>query len=291
GPAQNGFLVGVPDEVGDANSMTTDGNVVRFSGARGISVVNRGAGVFMNDVVAENEQAGIRVESTIPGPTPAALLRGVGLACNHKRLVGKCFPVGPAWVRDSTCASFLDECEYRSGGQPDGFGVSVGFGLSDGMDLCTGGSCSNPIVDLGTGGRGAGRNALTQNPTPGFGGVELNNERAGAAPPIQARGNQWQDCGDGSMCNVPQVQALDLPPPAATPADIGPPTGPGGGPAPAIARIVPARPRAGDFVRVYNGSLEGRGGTFNAIDGVACTAPTPQFGDPDHPGEPVGLPS
>src|SRR5262249_3580311 len=183
GPAQNGFLVGVPDEVGDANSMTTDGNVVRFSGARGISVVNRGAGVFMNDVVAENEQAGIRVESTIPGPTPAALLRGVGLACNHKRLVGKCFPVGPAWVRDSTCASFLDECEYRSGGQPDGFGVSVGFGLSDGMDLCTGGSCSNPIVDLGTGGRGAGRNALTQNPTPGFGGVELNNERAGAAPP------------------------------------------------------------------------------------------------------------
>src|SRR5262249_29238074 len=75
-------------------------------------------------------------------------------------------------------------------------------------------------------------------------------------------------------------------------ADVGEtsPTGPGGGPPPAIARVVPARPRAGDFVRVYNGSLNGNGGAFNAIDGAACTASTPSFGDPDRPGEPVGLP-
>jgi hypothetical protein len=52
---------------------------------------------------------------------------------------------------------------------------------------------------------------------------------------------------------------------------------------------VPARPRAGDFVRVYNGSLAGSGGTFNAIDAVFCTASTPLSGDPT--GQPVGLPS
>src|SRR5262249_56191917 len=73
--------------------------------------------------------------------------------------------------------------------------------------------------------------------------------------------------------------------------DVGRGTGAGGGAPRAVARVVPARPRAGDFVRVYNGSLNGRGGAFNAVDGAACTASTPRFGDPDNPGEPVGLPS
>jgi hypothetical protein len=289
GPSQNGLLVGVPDEIGDPNTMTTDGNVVRFSGARGISVVNAGTALFTNDFVAENAQAGIRVESTMPGPTPAALLRGVGLACNHKRVAGECFPDSTPCTQDSACASFA--CEYPPDGEPDGFGLSAGFGLAKDMDVCAGGGCSNPVVDLGRGGRDAGRNALAQNRNPARNGVELSNELAGAAPPIPARGNQWQDCGDAPMCNVSQVQAVDLRPAGTTAADIGTPTGAGGGPPPAIVRIVPARPRSGDFVRVYNGSLDGNGGTFNAVDGVACTEPTPMTGDPDNPGEPVGLPS
>jgi hypothetical protein len=290
GPAQNGLLVGVPDEIGDANTMTTDGNVVRFSGARGISVVNAGSGVFANDFVAENQQSGIRVETTIPGPTPTAMLHGVGLACNHKRVLGTCFPPGQVPVlctQNSDCPG-TSTCNYPSGGEPTGLGVSVGFGLSNGTDLCTGGPCANPLADLGTGGRDAGRNALAQNPNPTIsGGVNLSNQLT-SAPPIPARGNQWQDCGNGPTCNVAQVEAIDLRPPGTTAADIGMPTGPGGGPAPTITRIVPARPRAGDFVRVYNGSLAGTGGTFNGIDGVACTA-SPTSGDPN--GAPVGLPS
>ena len=157
------------------------------------------------------------------------------------------------------------------------------FGLFNQMDLCSGGGCANPIVNLGTGGRDAGRNALAQNArNPSRPAASSLNNQLAPPPPIPARGNQWQDCGDGPMCNVDQVQMNDLRPPGTTAADIGrpalTPTGPGGGPAPAIARIVPARPRAGDFVRVYNGSLAGSGGTFNAIDAVACTASTPQFG-------------
>jgi hypothetical protein len=52
-----------------------------------------------------------------------------------------------------------------------------------------------------------------------------------------------------------------------------------------IARVVPSRPRAGDFVRVYNAALDGRGGTFNAIDGAACTNAGLSGG------RPVGLPA
>src|SRR5262245_43763081 len=303
-PSQNGLLVGVPDEIGAANTMTTDGNVVRFSGARGISVVNAGSGVFANDFVAENQQSGIRIETTMPGPMPTAQLRGVGLACNHKRALAVCFAASQVPVRctqNSDCGG-TNTCGYPSGGEPPGLGVSVGFGLSDGTDLCSAGGCAIPLVDLGMGGRDAGRNALAQNPSPIIsGGVNLSNQITSAqcpsppvpplCPSIPARGNQWQDCGNGPMCNVAEVQANDLRPPGTMAADIGTPTGPGGGPAPAITRIVPARPRAGDFVRVYNGSLAGNGGTFNGIDGAACTASTPQSGDPNNPGEPVGLPS
>jgi hypothetical protein len=301
GPSQNGLLVGVPDEIGAANTMTTDGNVVRFSGARGISVVNAGSGVFNNDFVAENEQSGIKIETTIPGPTPTAMLRGVGLACNHKRVLGTCFPPSQVPVlctQNSDCGG-TNTCSYPSAGEPTGLGVGVGFGLSNGKDLCTAGGCANPLVDLGMGGRDAGRNALVGNANPIIaGGVELNNQLAApGVPPIPARGNQWQDCGTGPTCNVTGfngVQTIDLSPPGTTAADVCPPTGPctptgpGGGPAPAIARIVPARPRAGDFVRVYNGSLDGNGGTFNAIDAAACTASTPM--NPPA-GAPVGLPS
>src|SRR5262245_28537578 len=166
--AQNGLLVGVPDEIGAANTMTTDGNVVRFSGARGISVVNAGSGVFTSDVVVENQQSGIKIETTIPGPTPTAMLRGVGLACNHKRVLGTCFPPSQVPVpctQNSDCA-VPTTCSYPSGGESPGLGVGVDFGLSNGMDLCSAGGCANPLVDLGTAGRGAGRNALAQNPNP-----------------------------------------------------------------------------------------------------------------------------
>src|SRR5262249_50517348 len=146
--------------------------------SRGISVVNAGSGMFANDFVAENQQSGIRIETTIPGPTPVAQLRGVGLACNHKRVLGTCFPkqAQVLCTQNSDCAP-TTTCSYPPADEPTGLGVSVGFGLSDGMDLCSAGGCANPLVDLGTGGRDAGRNALAQNPNPiTSGGVNLSNQ-------------------------------------------------------------------------------------------------------------------
>src|SRR4029077_20052788 len=148
-----------------------------FSGARGISVVNAGSGVFVNDFVAENEQAGIKVETTMPGPTPAAQLRGVALVCNHKVVAGTCLPDLTPCAHTSDCQG---GCIYPPA--PAGSGVTMDFGLSDQMDLCSAGGCANPIVDLGTGGRDAGRNAFAQNPRPSGGGVNLNNQLAPAAP-------------------------------------------------------------------------------------------------------------
>src|SRR5262249_59173312 len=51
GDAENGLQGGVPDPQAAPNTVTTDGNVVRFSGARGISVANAATGTFSHDVV------------------------------------------------------------------------------------------------------------------------------------------------------------------------------------------------------------------------------------------------
>ncbi len=270
GPAQNGILVGVPRDVGLPNALTTDGNVVRFSGARGVSVVNAATAVLSHDVISENQQAGLRIETTLPDTTPSAILRGVTLSCNYKRVTGTCVAdVSLACVEDGDCPH--GGCAFPAGGEPDGFGAVLG--------ACVG--CAIPALDLGTGGRGAGRNALTRNANPKGFGVNLVNQAA-AAGKLPALGNQWEHCGTEATCNVPAVQNNDLRP-KATAADLGAPSGPRGGPPPVIRRVVPARPRAGDFVRVYNGSLEGMGGTFNAIDGGACTDAGPTAGVPADP--------
>jgi hypothetical protein len=49
GAAQNGLSVGVPETVADPNALTTRGNVVRFNGARGISVVNAAQALVLGD--------------------------------------------------------------------------------------------------------------------------------------------------------------------------------------------------------------------------------------------------
>ncbi len=85
--------------------------------------------MFTNDFVAENEQSGIRVETTIPGPTPAATLRGVGLACNHKRVLGACLPAGRDRAPRTATAQVETPVNYPTGGEPAGFGVTVDFGL------------------------------------------------------------------------------------------------------------------------------------------------------------------
>src|SRR5262249_35970314 len=136
------------------------------------------------------------------------------------------------------------------------------------------------------GGRNSGRNALTQNQNPSdlLFGINLSNRDLATGGVIVARGNQWEHCGTAPLCNVGAVLRNDVRPHDVG-ADIGTPTGPGSGRVPIIARVVPSRPRAGDFVRVYNAALDNRGGTFNTIDGAACT----DAGVSDGP--PAGLPA
>jgi hypothetical protein len=282
GGSQNGLLVGAPEQTAPLNTMTTDGNVIRFSGARGISVVNAASATFTHDVVTDNQEAGAVVESAQPKvpvppetiPSPAAVFRGVAFDCNYKQISGVCDTDMPAGLR---CGS-NDACPS---------GVKCAYEDSDGAGLrrssCDG--CAVAHLDLGPGGRDSGRDALTQNRNPRdlLFGVNLSNRDLVPWGPIVARGNQWEHCGTDTSCNVGAVLRNDVRPHDIG-ADIGTPTGPGRGPVPVIARVVPARPHAGDFVRVYNGSLDGNGGTFNAIDGAACTDPGVDQG------RPVGLP-
>lgn len=276
GAAQNGLSVGVPENVISRSSMVTDGNVVRFAGARGISVVNTGDGFFNHDVVTDNQAAGTRVETTRVGIRPSAMFRGVNFACNAQPVTGVCFgEPSKACVRHTDCT--LQQCVGFLSAS-DGFGAVVGIVVRaqpDATECPEQSSCLSPLVDFGPTGADPGRNAFSLNPNNGSQtpGVNFNNLLAPEV--ILARGNQWEHCGDDLQCDAAAVAANDVRPVADPPVvTIGTPTGPRGGPAPEIARISLPRPRKGDLVRVYNGALDdGGGGTFNAIAGSACVAP------------------
>jgi len=63
----------------DRSTLVTEGNVVRFSGGRGLSVTDNAEATFQDDYVAANQFAGSRVETTASGPAdarPAARFHG-----------------------------------------------------------------------------------------------------------------------------------------------------------------------------------------------------------------------
>ncbi|HXJ32639.1 MAG TPA: right-handed parallel beta-helix repeat-containing protein [Candidatus Eisenbacteria bacterium] len=259
GAAQNGLFVGVPETVGAANALTTRGNVVRFNGNRGISVVNNGAAVLVGDVVANNYQAGIRVETTLPNVHPTASVRGAGFTCNYAP--GACFNSPGAFCRE--------DGECTSGCIPGG-GAARGVGAA--LAACTDPGCQEPSVDFGTSAGTAGRNALALNANPmGLPPGGINFSSALTAGPIAAAGNQWEHCDtpapdpmDPNACYVDQAQMLDVRlGPGAAGVDLGAPPSPRHGPTPVVTAITPPRPYAGQLVRVY-------GGPFNAVDGAAC---------------------
>ena len=191
GAAPHGLLAGVPQEAGPANVLVTDGNVVRFSGGRGVSIVNAATATLRHDVISENQVVGVRVETALPGVVAQANVRGANLSCNYKVVD----PVTP------TCAGTPVTCEKDAdcgpGVQcrpvpPAGLGAVVG--------ACDG--CTLPLLDLGQGGRDAGRNALTlnANPTGPGGGVNLRNppgliarrpDRSRAGEPMGALRDGW----------------------------------------------------------------------------------------------------
>jgi hypothetical protein len=266
---EHGLLVGVPSDTAQ-NALTTRGNVVRFNGVRGISVVNKAQATLRDDLVANNYMAGIRVESTLPGIAPSVNARGVAFVCNYAP--GVCEnEVGHICRANEECAGM--SCK-------PGSGAAAANGLGIGLQVVDTGTVP-PDVDLGTGGTDPGRNAITLNANGAANPVGVNfKSNLVLSAPLMAVGNQWQHCDvpfpdpvNQNRCNVTQVAQLDIQlDPGATAPNLGTPIGPRHGPDPVVSEISPARPRAGELVRAY-------GGTFNAIDGAACH---PQ-GLPDDP--------
>jgi hypothetical protein len=156
--------------------------------------------------------------------------------------------------------------------------MSAANGLGIGLQLADQGNVP-AVVDLGLGGTDPGRNAITLNSNAASvpPGVNFKSSLVLSAP-LQAVGNQWEHCDPAdpatpNRCNVAQVATKDIAlEPGATAPNLGTPIGPRHGPDPVVSEISPARPRAGELVRVY-------GGAFNAIDGAACQPP----GLPDDP--------
>src|SRR5207245_8675358 len=84
GAAQSGLTV---KGATDRSTLVTEGNVVRFSGGRGLSVSDNAEATFQDDYVADNQFAGSRVETTASGPAdamPAARFHGLALVCNRQ---------------------------------------------------------------------------------------------------------------------------------------------------------------------------------------------------------------
>src|SRR5207244_1312350 len=77
---------------------------------------------------------------------------------------------------------------------------------------------------------------------------------------IPAEGNQWEHCGSGAVCDPAAVRAQDIySSPSGAMVAVGLPRSPRAG-TPVLSRVSPARPQAGDIVRIF-------GDDFNAIEG------------------------
>ncbi len=258
GAAANGLFSGVPNAGSAPNAVTTRGNVLRFNGARGISVVNNATATVDADVATDNYHAGIRTESVVVGEQPHATVRGATFACNYAP--GAC-PDGSACRVDAECAS--PPCTFAPSTM-----LSKGAGAALGQCLTPG--CLPPLADFGVAGDD-GRNAfvLNQNPAAlGPPGANVTIALADAVT-IPMAGDQWEHCDvpvanapDSAHCNVPQIATLDVQP-ANSDVDFGAPLEPGAAPAPTLDAVSPGRPVAGDLVRVY-------GGPFDAVHGSAC---------------------
>jgi hypothetical protein len=270
GNSQSGISAGALGDGGARNALVTDGNIVRFSGARGIAAVDAGDAIFRNDYVADNQFTGARVETNAAGIVPSATFRGVALVCNHNGgITGTCRD--PAGSDDALCISDADCCADGTSccagdpgcsspvrcvpPAPQGFGAVVA--------ACAG--CEAPQVDFGTA-SAPGENALTLNVNayPNAEGANFLQDAAGID--VDAHGNQWEHCGDTAVCDTGAVTAGDLLFASGATVDLGTAAAPRAG-IPMPLSVSVGRPRAGDLVRIF-------GRNFNAVDGVACAQTT-----------------
>ena len=244
------------------SSVATRGNIVRFAGSRGLSVVDDASGDFRDDYVARNQFAGLRVETAKAGVSPSATVSGVATVCNQVSLVsGSCSsPAGQPCVDATDCASGA-RCTTTT---PDGLGISVGF-ASDSPCACTASPCpcAAPTVILGDGTpAGWAENATNVNKV--YDGANLHLAVPGGA--LAAGGTQWEGCSDPTTCDagsVAAVAAANLRTAAGATVSLLP-LAASAGRTVTLTDVSPARPRAGDIVRVY-------GAGFDAINGTALS--------------------
>mgnify|MGYP001264823600 CR=1 FL=1 len=270
GAAGNG-LGAIGNEAGEASTLATDGNVVRFAGGRGLSVVDNAQGSFRNDYVADNQFAGVTVETSAVGLSavpPLASFRGVALVCNRNAGVsGSCPPVSGG--EGTPCGTDLDCC-----GSPDGCCVAEpdcaaplrcgllsfprGFGAADVQ------AAGRPAPDVSYGDAvEPGRNAFAWNRSAPLGANLYVGVPLAAVP---AAGNQWEHCGTGAACDTAAVLAEDVRLADGAVVDLGMTSG-ARAEAPVLTRVSPGRPRRGDLVRAFGEGL-------NAIEGTACSPDT-----------------
>lgn len=226
--------------------MTTAGNVVRFSGGRGLSVRDNAEATFSDDYVANNVVKGSAVETTETVPVdaegvervPSATFRGTAMVCN-------------------------------------GSGANPGVGAEVRRDV----GKQPPAVDYGDADT-PGRNAFTSNRNRSDGANFLLTNVDG---PVSAIGNQWGHCA-GTACDVADVEADDIVPLEAN-VELGALTKGSRAGAPVIHRITPERPRAGEVVRIYGENFDAINGnpTLASCDEVQLTVCSPEEPCPDGP--------
>lgn len=268
GPASNGIAVdGVRG--GSPSTLVTVANVVRFAGARGLSVKDDALATFEHDYVADNQFAGSKVETTGRGPAgaaPGASFRGVALVCNHNGgISGSCQSETGDEEIPVPCEQAADCCPNEDG-FPDPtcptecapLSFPRGFGAAQSRE----GEGGAPVVVYGDDVQ-PGRNAFAWNQNAPR-GANLNLNVAGAR--VSAVGNQWEHCGEGAVCDVAAVAAEDVHLAEGAAVDLGEPAGPRAG-APVLLAVTPPRPRKGDLVRVF-------GENFNAVEGTTCAGVT-----------------
>ena len=265
GSAQNGLSA--TGNGTERTTLETDGNLIRFAGARGLSVVDDADARFANDFVGDNQFVGARVETTSATRRASATFSGVTLACNHNAGVsGTCRPQPggqsvPCLVDtdccgiEGTCCASDPECAAPLRCRPP---TSMGFGLV--LAQCP--LCPAPDVDLGTPSL-PGANAVTVNPQAPE-GVNIDVGLPGVTVP--ADGNQWEHCGPGPGCDTASILAKDVRLAADAALALGTPEGARAG-TPVLLHVTPRRPAKGDLVRVF-------GVGFNAVDGIACAGAT-----------------
>src|SRR5262249_27946901 len=277
GAAQNGLSVagrpvpGGPNQgVDERSTLVTSGNIIRFSGGRGLSVTDNASGDFHDDYVADNQFSASRIETTAdgaPDKIPSARFSGVALVCNRRGgLTGKCAPI----VGDERPCGVVADCCTSADGTVDATCVaqsacnpgsaSKGIGLSIGQFT----NHQVPDVQLGTD-AAPGLNAFTANLNLNGGGNLRIDAPVTSVPAVR---KQWEHCGAGSNCDLAAVATNDVAPVGA-PALFGVTPGPRAG-APLLDAIHPGRPRTGDVVRIFGTGFDAIDG--NPAGGASCAA-------------------